>query len=112
MGRFAVAALRVPSDSGLVGFISTMTPYRERSITRASHCRSDFGVKYLWGNQLALRLDVKDNLIFGGHGVDTTHNWSLTGGFEFHWGSGTSATVLSLVTVTQNRTLPAREPGL
>ncbi len=49
------------------------------------------GVKYLWGKQIALRLDVKDNLIFGGHGVETTHNWSLTGGFEFHWGSDSSA---------------------
>lgn len=49
------------------------------------------GVKYLWGKQFVLRLDVKDNLIFGGHEVDTTHNWSLTGGFEFHWGSGTAA---------------------
>jgi hypothetical protein len=48
------------------------------------------GVKYLCGKQLALRLDVKDNLIFGGHDVDTIHNWSLTGGIEFHWGSGTS----------------------
>jgi len=49
------------------------------------------GVKYLWGKQLVLRLDVKDNLVFGGHGVDTTNNWSVTAGFEFHWGSGTAA---------------------
>lgn len=49
------------------------------------------GVKYLWGRQLVVRLDLKDNLLFGGHGVDTGHNWSLTAGFEFHWGSGSSA---------------------
>lgn len=49
------------------------------------------GVKYLWGKQCALRLDVKDNLVFGGHGVETTHNWSVTAGFELHWGSGSSA---------------------
>lgn len=49
------------------------------------------GVKYLWGKQCVLRLDVKDNLIFGGNGVDTINNWSVTGGFEFHWGHGSAA---------------------
>ncbi len=44
------------------------------------------GVKYLCGKQLALRLDVRDNLVFGGHGADTRHSWAVTGGFEFRWG--------------------------
>ncbi len=50
-----------------------------------------FGVKYLLRNWLAIRIDVKDHLIFGGKDIGTTNNWSLTGGVEIHWGSETSA---------------------
>ncbi len=49
-----------------------------------------FGVKYLLRNWLALRIDIKDNVIFGGKDVGTTSNWSLTGGIEMHWGSETA----------------------
>ncbi|MHB0957640.1 MAG: outer membrane beta-barrel protein [Pirellulaceae bacterium] len=50
-----------------------------------------FGVKYLCGNRWALRLDIRDNVTFGGHGLNTINNWSVIGGFEYHWGSVTSA---------------------
>jgi hypothetical protein len=49
-----------------------------------------FGVKYLCGNRWAVRLDVRDNVIFGGHNLNTINNWSVIGGFEYHWGSVTS----------------------
>jgi hypothetical protein len=49
------------------------------------------GLKYLWSRRLALRMDVKDNLVFGNQGVNTIHNWSWTGGVEFHWGPESSA---------------------
>ncbi len=49
-----------------------------------------FGVKYLCGNRWAVRLDVRDNVIFGGHDLNTINNWSVIGGFEYHWGSVTS----------------------
>ncbi len=48
------------------------------------------GVKYLCRNWLAVRLDIKDNIVFGGNGVDTTGSWSFVGGVEVHWGSKTS----------------------
>ena len=48
------------------------------------------GVKYLCGNRWALRFDVRDNVIFGGDGLNTINSWSVTGGIEYHWGSGTS----------------------
>ena len=48
------------------------------------------GVKYLCGNRWALRFDVRDNIIFGGGSLDTINSWSLTGGVEYHWGSGSS----------------------
>ena len=49
-----------------------------------------FGVKYLCRNWLAVRLDVKDNIVFGGNGVETTSNWSFLGGVEVHWGAKSS----------------------
>lgn len=49
-----------------------------------------FGVKYLCHKWLALRLDIKDNIVFGGNRVDTTGNWSFLGGIEVHWGSKSS----------------------
>ncbi len=45
------------------------------------------GVKYLAGPRWAIRLDIKDNVTFGGHGMNTIGNWSVITGFEFHWGS-------------------------
>lgn len=48
------------------------------------------GLKYQWRRRFALRVDFKDNLVFGGNGIETTHNWSVIGGFEVHWGDGTS----------------------
>jgi hypothetical protein len=48
------------------------------------------GLKYQLRRSLAFRLDWKNNLVFGGHGIETTHNWSVTGGFEWHWGDGSS----------------------
>jgi hypothetical protein len=49
------------------------------------------GLKYLWGKRWALRFDAKDNIVFGGDRVGTTHTWSLVGGVEFHWGSTSAA---------------------
>ncbi len=49
------------------------------------------GVKYLLRNWLAIRIDLKDTIIFGGNDIGTTGNWSLTGGLEVHWGGETSA---------------------
>ena len=49
------------------------------------------GVKYLSRHWLAMRFDVKDNIVFGGNDVKTTSNWSLTGGVEIHWGGDSSA---------------------
>jgi hypothetical protein len=49
------------------------------------------GVKYLWGKRWAFRFDVKDNIVFGGDDVSTTHTWSLLGGIEFHWGRTSAA---------------------
>ncbi|MFO7906115.1 MAG: outer membrane beta-barrel protein [Planctomycetota bacterium] len=48
------------------------------------------GVKYLWRNWLAWRLDIKDNIAFSGNGVNTTDNWSFVGSVEVHWGSKSS----------------------
>jgi hypothetical protein len=48
------------------------------------------GVKYLCGNRWALRFDVRDNIIFGGGGLNTINSWSVIGGIEYHWGSGAS----------------------
>ncbi|MFW6169165.1 MAG: outer membrane beta-barrel protein [Planctomycetota bacterium] len=48
------------------------------------------GVKYLWRNWLAWRLDIKDNIAFSGNGVNTTDSWSFVGGVEVHWGSKSS----------------------
>lgn len=48
------------------------------------------GVKYLWRNWLAWRLDIKDNITFSGNGVKTTDSWSFVGGVEVHWGSQSS----------------------
>ncbi len=50
-----------------------------------------FGVKYLCRNWLAVRLDIKDNIVFGGNNVSTTSNWSFLGGVELHWGGKSSA---------------------
>ncbi len=44
------------------------------------------GVKYLCRNWLAVRMEIKDNIVFGGNGVDATGNWSFVGGVEVHWG--------------------------
>jgi hypothetical protein len=49
-----------------------------------------FGFKYLCRSWLAVRLDIKDNIVFGGNGVDTTGNWSFVGGVELHWGHKSS----------------------
>lgn len=45
------------------------------------------GVKFLAGPRWAIRLDIKDNVTFGGHGMNTIGNWSVLTGFEFHWGA-------------------------
>lgn len=49
------------------------------------------GVKYLYRNWLAMRLDIKDNIVFSGNRVDTTDSWSFVGSVELHWGSKSSA---------------------
>jgi hypothetical protein len=48
------------------------------------------GVKYLCRNWLAFRLDLKDNIVFGGNGINATNNWSIVAGAEVHWGSKSS----------------------
>lgn len=49
------------------------------------------GVKYQFRRWLACRLDAKYNLAVGSDRIDAQHNWSVTGGFEFHWGTKTAA---------------------
>ena len=45
------------------------------------------GVKYRWGNRMALRLELLDNIALpSGSGLETMHNISLTAGLEFRLG--------------------------
>jgi hypothetical protein len=44
------------------------------------------GVKFLWTDWLAFRLDCMDDIAVGGQGIDTLHNFSLTGGAEIRFG--------------------------
>lgn len=47
------------------------------------------GFKYRFGNRLAFRFDVRDNVTYGGaSGLDLMHNVSLTGNMEWHFGGG------------------------
>ena len=55
------------------------------------------GVKYLCRKWLAMRLDIKDNIVFGGNGLDATNNLSLVAGVEIHWGPKSSCALLSVV---------------
>ncbi len=51
-----------------------------------------FGCKYRVDSRLALRVDLIDNVAFGDDSrLETMHNWSLTGGFEWHFGGGPKA---------------------
>ena len=45
------------------------------------------GLKYRWNDRLALRLELADNIAFGGSsGLNTLHNLSLTAGVEIRFG--------------------------
>ena len=44
------------------------------------------GVKYLWTDSLALRLDCVDDVLLGNLNIDTVNNVSLTAGIEFRFG--------------------------
>ncbi len=44
------------------------------------------GLKYLLHRRFALRVEMLDNLTFGGSGVDAANNFSFTGGFEYRFG--------------------------
>jgi len=44
------------------------------------------GVKYLWTDRLALRLEGNDTIILGGDGIQTVHDLSLTVGLEVRLG--------------------------
>jgi hypothetical protein len=47
------------------------------------------GFKYRFGNRLALRFDVRDNIGYGaGDGLGVMHNLSLTANMEWHFGGG------------------------
>jgi hypothetical protein len=44
------------------------------------------GIKYHCSDALALRFDIADNVAFGGSGVNTLHQVSITGGIEYRFG--------------------------
>lgn len=44
------------------------------------------GIKYWWNDWVSLQLDCVDNIVFSASGVQTTHNFSVTGGFVFPFG--------------------------
>ena len=44
------------------------------------------GIKYHCSDALALRFDVTDNVAFGGSGINTLHQLSITGGLEYRFG--------------------------
>lgn len=44
------------------------------------------GCKYYFQNWLALKLTLTDNLVIGDSGLNTMHQWSLTGGVEVRFG--------------------------
>jgi len=52
------------------------------------------GVKYLCRNWLAMRLDIKDNIVFSGNRVNNTDSWSFVGSVELRWGTKSSARYL------------------
>tara|TARA_B100000809_G_scaffold160596_1_gene157988 strand:+ start:167 stop:691 length:525 start_codon:yes stop_codon:yes gene_type:complete len=53
---------------------------------RLFHLPVGMGVKYYYRKWLVLRAELMDNLAFGGNGLDTMHNVSLTGGVEVRFG--------------------------
>ncbi len=75
---------------GFAGFHFTDTEYRTVNHTGVL-LPIGLGVKYLCRNWLAVRMEIKDNVVFGGNGVDTTGSWSFVGGVEVHWGSKSAA---------------------
>lgn len=47
------------------------------------------GFKYRFGNRLAFRFDIRDNIAYGaGNGLGVMHNLSLTANMEWHFGGG------------------------
>ncbi len=44
------------------------------------------GVKYLWTERLALRVDCTDDIAIGVGNIDTLHDVSLTAGMELRFG--------------------------
>src|SRR5205807_9983918 len=44
------------------------------------------GVQYRYEDWLVLHLDVRDNILFGQHELETIHAFSLTGGLELRFG--------------------------
>lgn len=58
------------------------TPIKDVTVTTPF----GLGLKYCYRPQIALRLDVIDNLAFSSETVDTMHNVSVSFGVDFHFG--------------------------